>query len=161
MRFSIYPSAFGMKIKLRRRDWKSQVNKMQTQRDRMNCNYEPWIFKRIKCSNFLSAPTPKIFYSLKWIFAPAWNVLWPFSPSSNKSYHIIDFKTCEKPSIFCSWPSQQGSGSSTDLTSQIDLGVDPFPFWLCHEQKMPGFSQVLKDERRLHLPEVWLGLSSG
>ena len=35
----------------------------------------------------------------------------------NKSSHFIGFKNREKPSIFCSRPSQKGSGSITDLTS--------------------------------------------
>ena len=64
---------------------------------------------------------PKIFFSLKWIFAPVRNALWPFLPFSKKSIHFICIKTCEKPSIFCSRPSQKGSGSTPDLTSQTDL----------------------------------------
>ena len=38
-----------------------------------------------------------------------------------KSYHFIGFKTCQKLSTFCSWPSLKESGSITDLTSKTDL----------------------------------------
>ena len=44
-----------------------------------------------------------------------------FFSFSNKSYLFIGFKTCEKPSIFCSRPSQKGSGCTPDLTSQSTL----------------------------------------
>ena len=85
-----------------------------------------------------------------------------FFPFSNKSYPFIAFKTSEKPSIFCSRPSQKRSGSTPDLTSQslcmhvykeliqcksvcdVKSVIDPLPFWLGREQKMLGFSQVLK-----------------
>ena len=78
----------------------------------------------------------------------------PFFPSSNKSCHFIGFKTCAKPSIFCSRPSQEESGSIPDLTSQSTLHArlqrvlmrcnsvcdvksvtDRLPFWLGREQK--------------------------
>ena len=44
-----------------------------------------------------------------------------FFPFSNKSCHFIGFESCENPSIFCSRPSQKGSGSIPVFTSQSTL----------------------------------------
>ena len=117
----------------------------------------------IKEHYFVKVPlTPKCFFSLKWIFAPVQNALRQIFPFSNKFCHFIGFKSCENPSIFCSRPSQKGSGSIPDVTSQTDYialtlckhackvdcdvtsGTDLLPFWLGHEQKMLGFSQLSK-----------------
>ena len=54
----------------------------------------------------VSLLNPKIlFFSLKGIFAPIGNALWPFFPLSIKLILLfIGFKTCEKSSIF--WSQQ-------------------------------------------------------
>lgn len=46
-----------------------------------------------------------------------------FHNFSNKSCLFTGFKTCEKPRIFCSQPSQKGSGSTPDLMSHSTLHV--------------------------------------
>ena len=61
----------------------------------------------------------------------------------SSSKHIAAFKTCKKPSIFCSQPSQKGSGSTPDLSSQSTLHAC-LQIANGREQKMLGFLQVLK-----------------
>ena len=80
-----------------------------------------------------TALAPKFFFSLKWI---------PLLANQASVLHE---------------PSQKGSGSIPDLTSHVykelmrcksacgvKSGIDPLPFWLGGEQKMLGFSHVLR-----------------
>ena len=103
----------------------------------------------------LKCPNPKCIFLLKWIFAPVF-------PSSNKSCHFIGLETCKKKqtSFVHDWV-RKGVGlfliwyhnlcmhvykvlmwckSVCDVKSGIDL----LPFWFGCEQKIRGFSQVLK-----------------
>ena len=86
-------------------------------------------------------------------FAPVQNALRPFFPSSHKSCHFIGFKTCEKPSTFCSRPSQKGSGSILDFTSQSTFSA-------CYKELM-RLMRCKSDRAHAWPQHCWMGCANG
>ena len=107
-------------------------------------------------------PNPKIFFSLKWIFAPVRDALRPFFPFSNKSFFCIGFESCEIQASCVHDRVRRGVGlfliwrhnllcmhfykelMQCKSVCDVNSGIDPLPFWLGREQKMLGFLQLSK-----------------